>query len=42
MSKKITISTPKATPKNIPGGIQKAEIRGDVPRMRNPPQPPKK
>lgn len=34
--------TPKATPRNIPTAPAKAEIKNDVPTMRNPPAPPKK
>jgi hypothetical protein len=46
MAKKVTPSSapkvPTRTPKNIPGGNKSGEVRGDVPKMRNPPPPPVK
>lgn len=37
-----TTSTPNGKPLNIPGGSFKVAVRGQVPRMLNPPQPPTK
>lgn len=41
MAKK-TSSTPKAVPKNNPSRFSEGKVKGSVPRMRNPPQPPSK
>jgi|GEM_PF-4416594 hypothetical protein len=40
MTRKVT-STPKAVPKNNPGG-KMGKVKGSVPTMQNPPKPPPK
>lgn len=35
-------SLPTGKPKNIPGGGQKGEVRGQMPVSKNPPPPPPK
>lgn len=42
MAKKINPSTPQGTPKNNLGRVSEGEVKGQVPRMRNPPPPPTK